>query len=498
MTGPPVNDPEGQNGRSKLAHISAPAVGVVVLAIVNWVTGASPRGGVLALAVIVGLLALAYLVRTEIHVEHLVRIRSTRPLHILVVALEVIVTLCFLAAPVFLFKMPGRLAELIVAGGLALAVVVLGLAMSWVAARYKIKTGTQLASHCWFVRGLRGLIGYFDHFPFFAWLNDLWERVAPTGKVSYLAVWITAALLGVAAANGAPLLKHLGDNPPPIAQQQKAKEQSRKSKPAPTPAPAPVPEPSPPPPEEGEASLSDLCGELSHPGRPAPEPAYGLLYAQWFGPGVGLGAIIAGCPEPAHELSTGVWYEAGSCHGAPRAMAVAAPGAEAGAILLWRPARFALGAAERGTLENASSSRLADEGELYTVTTVSGTYVFMRERVSDGSGELEGEARDCDEIKEDPVPFVMLPAALSRLWFEYVLNEETWIWPVTESTISGHTDFTFHSTDPADHREVRATCASATDCELIAEGVPTSSSGPGPIDVARLLEVAPPQSVPAS
>ena len=366
--------------------------------------------------------------------------------------------------------------------------------MAEVAISYEIKTGTQLASHCWFVRGLRKLISRFDHFRFFAWLNEQWEKSAPAGKVSYLVVWITAAMIGVAGANLAPIIKHsLPDKAPQIAAPPKSNHHHSDKTPKPTQNQKPEVTKSDPEEEGGdEPSLSDLCGTLSHPGRPAPEPAYGLLYAQWFGPGVGLGAILAGCPEPAHELSTGAWYEAGTCHGVLRSLSVAPSGAEAGAILLWRPARFALAAAGRGTLESASSSRLSGEGEFYTVTTVSGTYVFMREHVSDGSSGSVGEARDCAEIEEDPVPFLVLPPALSRIWFEYVLAEEQWIWPVSEVSSSGVTSFVFNSADPADERDISATCRSATDCEMIAEGVPAHSSGPGPIDVLRLLEDAPP------
>jgi hypothetical protein len=484
--------PEGPKGRSKLMHISGPAIGVAGVAFINWVGGVPSAAAVSILAVLVGFLAIAYSVRTEIHLEHLIRTRSTRPLHIVVVVLEIVVSLAFLAAPVVLLSEPDRLTELLYALALALLVVSLGLAMSRVSKRYGIKTGTQLASHCWFVRGLRWLISCFDHFRLFAWLNSLWERHAPAGNVSYLVVWITAALIAVAAANGPPLIKHLGNGP-------RSKKTGRKSggsghETEPTSRPSVSDQPSN---EEGddesEPSLTDLCGNLSHPGEPAPEPAYAHLYAQWLGLGIGLGGITAGCPQPAHLLANGLWYEAGTCHGAFRALAVAAPGVETGAILLWRPARFALSTAENGTLKSATSSRLADEGEFYTVTTASGTNVFIREHVSNGNGGLKGKARDCGDIEEDPVPFVKLPPALSRLWFEQVLSEEVWIWPATEAVTSTGTEFTFNSTDPADTREITATCMNHTYCELVIDGASVAASGPEPIDVGSLLEVAPPK-----
>jgi hypothetical protein len=494
----PVLDARGPKDGSKLAHISGPAIGVLGIAFLNWLGGVSESTTVRMFAIIVGLLAIAYAVRVEIHIEHLLRTllrtRSCNSFHALLVALECLVSLAFLAASPYILSFPNRGTELIAAAALAFSVLALGVTMSKVAERYGIKTGTQLASHCWFVRGLRWLIGCFDHFAFFAWLNSLWERNAPPGRVSYLVTWISVGLIAVAAANGPPVIKNLGDDSPVVGTHREPGHSGGGLQHDLQPSPAPIPRPPSreEAPEEDEPSLAELCGRLSEPGKRAAEPARALLYAQWLGVG-GLGAITAGCPKPAHLLANGVWYEAGTCNGTLRSLALAAPNAEAGAILLWRPARFALAAAQRGTLESATSSRLTEGGEFYTVTTTAGTSVFIREDVSDGSGGLDGNPRDCGDIHEDPVPFLRLPPALSRLWFERVEYDGVWIWPATETATHVGVEFTFDSTDVGDDRKFTATCASDTDCELVIDGVSNASSGTGLIDVNRLLEIAPPE-----
>lgn len=439
-------------------------------------------------AFFVGALSIAYAIRTEIHIEHLVRTRSRNGLHILVVALEILVTFAFLAAAPFLLSDPDGVAACIYAGAIVVPVIALGVAMSWLNEHFGIKTGTEVASHCWFTRALRWLITRFDHYSFFRWLNSLWDRNAPSGRVSYLVLWISAGLVAVAAANGPPVYKALSHHAPKV--KKKAREK-RGSSPKNTAAEASGKLPDADRVEESEPDLEQLCGDLLDPGEPAPEPARSLIYSQWLGLG-GLGAIFAGCPKPAHQLADGLWYAAGTCHGDLRSLALAPPGAQSGAILLWGPARFALAAAEAGELKSATSSRLADEGEFYTVDTVAGTVVFIREEVSDGESKYASTPRDCADIREDPVPFVKLPPALTRLWFSQIQYDGVWIWPTAEASTEGGVEITFRSTDPSDEREIAALCSSGTDCELRVEGVTASSSGVGGIDVGRLLEIAPP------
>jgi hypothetical protein len=410
------------------------------------------------------------------------------------------VALAFLAcAPVCFFWSDG-VAQFTAALAILLAGFSLDLAMSWLVRNRGVMSGTEGAEHCGFIRFIRvDVLEPVDYVKPFKWLNGRWDLKAPWGKVSFLSVWLWATMVTVATANAprvAPPVYHFfrGNAEKSTTEAAKA-EVSSASLIGSGGGSVESPEPDVRRPEmqlhASSPDYSEQCGNHAVPGVPAPRPQRRELYDQWLGP-AGLGAMFAGCARPARREPNGVWYEAGVCDGAVRSLAVAAPRA-AGALLLWAPARFGLARAREGSLVGATSSRLVGSGEIYSVATDAGTYLFLRDRLSAGAAGPAGAVASCSDVANGGVPYVTLPPALSRLWSARLEAQGEWLWPLSEvRAAGGGADYTFRSAETTDKREIVGHCDSATNCELRIGAAPRRDTGNGAVDMPQILDSAPP------
>lgn len=467
-------------------------LGSVLLALPLKYLGLVPEEVVVRLFAIVTILsALVYGVRTEMHVQILMKEGSKGWAHELIVALEVLLMLAFLAFGPYCMVEPDGLFQFFGALALFVAVFVLALAAAWLDRAKGVKTGTAAAPECNFILFVRaGILEPADYIRFFRWLNERWDMVTPRGKVSYLSVWLCAALFSVASANGpavAPVAYDFLKGKEKVTITKGGDQEDGKSSPegaaaAPSgTAPiAAVREAAVP----GEPAYHELCPGGLIPGDNAPEPQRLELYRRWLAGG--LGAIFAGCARLAHRLPSDAWYAPGYCDASVRSLAWAPPVGE-GAIVLWDSARFALARAEEGTLLGVTSSELVEEGEVYTVQTEGGTSTFLRNRLSEESSFVPEIFLDCRDV-EPGAPYLRLPPALSRLWSSEVEREGKWIWPVREGPgADGGRRYEFEDPGPGD-REIVGYCRSDLDCEFRVEGVVYASAGAGAIDIEKVLE----------
>ncbi len=470
-------------------------------------------------AAVMLLFALLYAGRTEVHLENRYwqwhptsepttkhPRKGSKVLHRLLciaTALNFFIAEAFGVSGMFFLRHPDNAAEFLVAASLALLILLNNLLISWLIQVLDLKRGSETVKRCWFTKIVRGAA---DRIPvgFVKKLDDLWDKKTAENALSKLVLWTVGALCIVALANTpavAPTAWRIvssrdgdksgdaksGEEPEKATKPKKPgkAESGGTSKPkSNTPsgsAPAGVaPSPSATP------SYTGVCASDQIPGRGAPEPQRSLLFKQWLGDG-GLGAILAGCSNKAHRVGqTDVYYSAGTCGDEVRSLAVADH--DDAAILLWAPAQYALDSGLHGSLLGATAHVAAGSGDLYGVDTTDGTSVFARRSLSDGNAVGAENARSCNDIKPDPVPFIRVPPALSRLWRDEVVAEQRWLWPTSGD---GH-QFTFHSLDPADTDRITADCSSDTNCAMLARGVSKRATGPGGIDIQELLRWAPP------
>lgn len=482
-----------------LRNAFATGLGSVLLSLPLKYLGQVPEVVVVRLFAIVTLgSAIAYAVRTEMHVDVLVRRGARGRAHVVVVALEGFVALAFLACGPYCWFVPDGGMQFVTAASLVSAVFGLSLAMRWLAKTRGVATGTDVAPHCWLIVFIReSILEPVDHVHSFNWLNERFDQKAPKGRLSPLTLWLCASLVTVASANGprvAPVAwEALGGKgsaalvaPVTVAEEESnargwsAPEAGGGAGPSVTARPAE---------EEGLPSYEVLCGKGLTPGEPAPRAQRRALYRQWLNGGVG--SIVAGCARPARKLPNDSWFAVGMCDNEVRSLAIGSPG-EYGALLLWAPARFAFEKAEAGTLTNATSSQLIGEGEVYSLQTTAGTYLFMRDHLPDDESALGREAQSCTDLEEGAVPFVILPPALSRLWSAQVKLERAWFWAIlNEPGADDGERFIFRDPRPGVKREIVGYCRTDTDCELRVEGVVSASRGSGAIDVESILREAP-------
>ncbi len=349
------------------------------------------------------------------------------------------------------------------------AILVQSLLVSYLVETLKLERGSENAKHCLVVRVLRSSAMRLE----LEWLVRRLQRTTPVNHLSVLVLWILISLCSVAFANspsvGPTIIGYLTPKED-LGADATADEIARR------------------------ASFLAGCGapgEKSDLGSTIPAKLRTEMYSQWFGKGRGLGEIFGGCINPAHEVGhTGVWAAAGSCDGMFRSLAVATPNGP-GAILLWGPGRFALEEAAAGRLLSATAHVLVGSGDMYTVTTTSGTSVFLRVELSNGDGGLKGKPRTCSQIKEDPVPFLRIPPALTRLWVSEMQSEERWLWPRLEIGLESDHGFEFHSLNRADTTRRTAKCDSETSCTLVVGGSKSESSGYGQVSIEKLMAYAP-------
>ncbi|TMK58241.1 MAG: hypothetical protein E6G51_03825 [Actinobacteria bacterium] len=163
------------------------------------------------------------------------------------------------------------------------------------------------------------------------------------------------------------------------------------------------------------------------------------------------GAIKAGCgTEPFHVAESGTWASPGVCAGELRSLAVSAPGYDP-AIVYGTPARFAWAAAQAGTLV---ALEVADpnEGDVYLVVTLEGTYAFTRPTRTLEEGESDPET--CSDVGGKARPFARLEPVMVSLWLEMMERRAEWSWPEPQTDTPFGLTFTdrFDATDIAEGR----------------------------------------------
>jgi hypothetical protein len=469
-----------QNGRSLWGSfwrtISLPAVGAALGGIPRFLAK-TPEGNIArGLTPVMLATAMIFAARFITHLELKYWIWKTGLARVMCIMMVVegLITLAFLAAaPCLYFEVghpsPHQLSveEFAIAGGLLVIVFFHTLIVSWLVEQLKLDRGSEHAKSCLIVRILRG-IGLRLNLK--ALVKRL-ERTTAINSLSVIALWILISLGSVALANTPAV------GPAVLASFTAQSSTMTESRGVP----------------KHQSRFLTECGpryEESDFGRAIPQAIRAELFAQWFGRERGLGETFGGCINRAHEVgTTGVWVAAGTCDSVFRSLAVATPSGP-GAILLWGPGRFALSEAENGSLVEATPHALIGSGDMYTVTTTYGTNVFIREELSNGIDGLKGVPRACDQIDEDPVQFVRVPPALTRLWLAQMELEEQWLWPAHEAGQPANR-FVFRGGRRGDTRSIEAECQTQTLCVMNANGTQSTISGGGSVSVERLMEFAP-------
>jgi hypothetical protein len=494
--------------RPFLKITSTSIITLPVTALTKYAGHASDAAVARLLAVVILWFAVLYTARFVTHLE-LHYGRWTTPLNkvmYVVLGIEGLICLAFLACGPLLFFTSTRSSQLGAlefewALGLWAVILIHSLILSWLVEELKLPRGSENAHRCRIVKILAGGAKRLN----LQWLSERLMRKTQLDQVSALIIWTLAGVAGVMAANAPafapdaykilngteshsvgkrPDGKTSGKPPPAKTPRHRRREPVSSAVGRSTSEPGQTPD------------YGALCGAALQPGDGAPEPQRSELFAQWLARGQGLGAIFAGCANPAHAVGTnGIWISAGTCEGALRSLAVASTDGP-GAILLWGPARFALAQANAGSLLGATPHRLAENGDIYTVATITGTYVFLRRELSNGHERPAGVARSCRDVREDPVPFLEVPPALTRLWIAEMENDGRWLWPVLSLRSRTGLDFGFRSVDPADNRRITASCSSDTSCVLRVDDVESRTDGAGNVDASKLLNLAPPTPVP--
>jgi len=228
--------------------------------------------------------------------------------------------------------------------------------------------------------------------------------------------------------------------------------------------------------EEPSPTYEQLCRGYVKPGYPAPEPqAAGLrgVFAQ-------TGAIVAGCAEPASEVSavSGVWWSVGRCDGEVRSLAVAGEETQA-VLMLQQVASFAEELADRGELTGGSPRVSASHGDYQVVESTAGDFVMSREESSLGGRSPKKPPRSCTELSDRNAPYTLVPPGLVELWLK--LARRVWVWPVAARETGEHTkQFVFRSAGRAPRQVATAECASEHSCTMqTAEGTSTTSESYG-------------------
>ena len=468
--------------RSFLKIVVVPAVSLAFSGLAH-VCVKAPEGLVARLlAPVIALFAVLFAARFVAHLE-LGYWEWTTPLHRVMCGLTIfegLIALAFLMTGPYLFFRVGipsahRLSvlEFDSAGILLLVIMIQCLVVSWLAEELGLERGSENAKHCRIVKILKGGAQRLG----LERLVKVCERTTPANHVSVLVMWTLASLCSVVLANSPSVA-------PTAYRYLEGESNADQGAGAQTPTP----------------HSREYFGYPAHCGPPGAESDLGTavpeelraeLYAQWFARGRGLGENFAGCINPAHEVgTTGVWVAAGTCEGIFRSLAVATPKGR-GAILLWGPGRFAMEEAEAGTLLGATPHVFLGSGDMYSITTTWGTSIFLREELSDGNGGLKGKPRSCAAIKEDPVSFIRVPPALTRLWLSQMELEKHWLWPNLEPGQQSDDHFVFHDLDPNDTRRIVAHCETETGCVLETPSGTSSIIGAGAVDIERLMAFAP-------
>lgn len=216
-----------------------------------------------------------------------------------------------------------------------------------------------------------------------------------------------------------------------------------------------------------------LCGRSQEPGRGAPEPIARRLFDLWLG-AEGVGGLIGGCARAAHPVrpGSGIWYAPGYRAATLVSLGVAnADGTSA--LLLGQPARFAMSQASNATLESASERIRVYSGDLETVDTANGTYVFVRR-------EINTRAHDA--------AYTVVPPGLVAAWFA-ADQAGGWVWPVFDYARDHLRYFSFVT--PVGEEVGLASCANDLSCTSEIRGVTPGPSASDHLTVEQLTTAAP-------
>jgi hypothetical protein len=306
--------------------------------------------------------------------------------------------------------------------------------------------------------------------------NRLLDLVPRVGKASAVMSLLATCIASVAFADAGPTLEStgsvlqtlIGDTPTPSTVQghdppstpgtESHDTESAKSKAEPPPK-APT--------------YDALCGHDQVPGRGATELVAHRLYDLWLGP-QGVGGLIGGCAKPARSVrpGSGIWYAPGYVSSTLVSLGVA--NADGTSVLtLGKPAQFAMSQAVSGTLESVSTRVPVGYGDLETVDTQIGTYVFVRQDVHDGT---------------QSAAYTIVPPGLVGAWLS-ADETEGWVWPVGGHAVRGVRSFIFVT--PAGQKVGAATCNGDFSCTSTIRGVASSAAGGEYVDVGQLTSVAP-------
>jgi len=143
------------------------------------------------------------------------------------------------------------------------------------------------------------------------------------------------------------------------------------------------------------------------------------------------------------------------------------------AIALGEPARVASEQPEGGTLESLSARMPVGYGDLEIVDAETGTYVFIRREVRDGTRSAH---------------YIAVPPGVVGAWLA-AAQAGGWVWPIGGQTVSGAQFFRFVTTAG---REVGvATCKGDLSCTSTIRGTASATSAGEHISSDQLMAVAP-------
>lgn len=170
-------------------------------------------------------------------------------------------------------------------------------------------------------------------------------------------------------------------------------------------------------------TFAEMCDAtpVTLPGDGAPEWARATLWTLYFGPGVGAGAVVAGCPIPtrvAEGPADSVAYQLGlDRSGRVMSVALARPSRD-GVLVLGRVAEFTAERLAEGAVLFASARIDAGAGDLQLIYEGQLTTAFVRvEKVSRGRA----------------VTYCTLPPPASTAWIMAVAFHGSWLWPRCDS-----------------------------------------------------------------
>lgn len=165
-------------------------------------------------------------------------------------------------------------------------------------------------------------------------------------------------------------------------------------------------------PQPREARFDDVCGaDAVQPGDGAPDWAAPGLRDLYFKPGEGVGAHIAGCPEPVVVTRSGVdeiAYQRGLSSSGLLSIVVASR-TNGPVIFLGQVAVKVDELLKAGLTVSGERRMNVAEGDLQFAFTEQGTFAFVRSNKGDA--------------------YVVLPPVATEAWVREMVTQHAWLWP---------------------------------------------------------------------